>query len=192
MIAFINTSFTTTLNHNRSSAQPLTAVDSLHSRSCSTTDCSLGTVLYNLWANPTENTVSQQVVRVFTVPLPRNGHPTVTQYAPAGMCLAIGMARITKRTRLAVPYCCVRVFRALPWNGATCHATFPLCILTVHGTYWKCKYTVTLFHRGSKVVLCLWFDRSYSCVSSPPATFVSIHDSYNLYCIPFHQHKELN
>jgi hypothetical protein len=39
--------------------------------------------LYSLWADPMENTVSQQFVGVLTAPLPSNEHPTVPRYASA-------------------------------------------------------------------------------------------------------------
>jgi hypothetical protein len=111
MIGVINTSFTIILNHNqfttahnKSSAEPLTAEDSLHYRSRSTTFLnSLPTwnsALYSLGADPTENTVNQQFVGVFTAPLPRNRRPIVPRHASAGTCLAtsclaMGMARTT-------------------------------------------------------------------------------------------------
>jgi hypothetical protein len=85
------------------------------------------TLLYPICMDPTENTVSQQIVMVLTVPFPRNGRPTVPRYASEGTCiatrcLAMGMAR-TKRKRFlhCLFYCCVRVFRALPRNGSACH-----------------------------------------------------------------------
>jgi hypothetical protein len=125
MIEFINASCTITLNHNqsttahnKSSAEPLTAEDSLHSRSYSTTDLnSSNFALYSLGADPTENTVSQQFVGVFTAPLPRNGRLIFPRYVSARTCLATrclvtGMVRTTEKTLLAVHHCYVCVFRS--------------------------------------------------------------------------------
>jgi hypothetical protein len=110
MIGFTNTYFTITLLHNqfttahtKSSAELLTAEDSLHSRCRSTTllnSAHLQFRLYSLGADPTENTVCEQIIGVFTAPLPRNGRPIVPRYASAGTCLAtrclaMGMAQTT-------------------------------------------------------------------------------------------------
>jgi hypothetical protein len=55
-----------------------------------------------------ENIVSQ-FVGLFTAPMPRNGGPIVPRYASAGMylaarCLAMGVARTTYKTLLAIPF----------------------------------------------------------------------------------------
>jgi hypothetical protein len=78
MIGFIDTSFTITLNHNqfttahnKSSVKPLTAEDSLHSRSRSTAgssyNCQLtwNSALYSLGADITENTCHVTRIRVY-------------------------------------------------------------------------------------------------------------------------------
>jgi hypothetical protein len=111
----------------------LTAGDSLHSRSRSTTDYSLGIPRYIASGRTPRKTLSQQFVGVFTNPLPRNGRPIIPRYASAGTCLAtrclaMGMARTTLRTLLAIPYCCTRVFRVLPRNGSTCHSIYPIYV----------------------------------------------------------------
>jgi hypothetical protein len=92
MIGFINTSLTISLNHNqfttahnKSSAEPLTAEDSLHSHSRSTTILSSlltwNSALHSLGADPKENTVSQKFVGVFTALLPRYEGTIVPRHA---------------------------------------------------------------------------------------------------------------
>jgi hypothetical protein len=78
MVGIINTSFTITINHNqfttahnKSSAEPFTAEDSLHSRSRSMTDCSYNcqltwnSALYSLGADLTENTCHVTRIHVY-------------------------------------------------------------------------------------------------------------------------------
>jgi hypothetical protein len=83
-------------------------------------------VLYSLETDPTENTVSQQFVGVFTAPLSRKRRPIVPRCAFAGTCLPVrclvmGTARTTQKALLTIPYCCARVFRALSRGRSTCH-----------------------------------------------------------------------
>jgi hypothetical protein len=79
----LTASLTITLNHNQSSAEPffldcrgLAPFSFLFYHS----DWLLtwNSALYSLEADPTENTVSQKFVGVFTAPLPRNGRPLLS------------------------------------------------------------------------------------------------------------------
>jgi hypothetical protein len=84
-----------------------------HARFATLSQLRDSTLLYPLCTDPTENTVSQKFVGVFTAPLPRSGRPIVPRYASARACLATRclamiMARTTYKTILAIPFLLLR------------------------------------------------------------------------------------
>jgi hypothetical protein len=142
MIWLINTSFKITLNHNKfatahnkSSAEPLSAEDSLHSRSplysfvlrCTPTTASFVIrISYNSSARTPRKTLS------FCCPRMRVYWPVTYQWAVYQESLSAGRCLFARYLAIAICephrkhllrhwfYCCVHVFRALPRSGTTC------------------------------------------------------------------------